>query len=258
MSEYRSTIGARTTYVSGATFRHRPVRYSPLVDLAIFEGDIVLGTLAAIDATPTQPEPDDQVTLGVAISGEQYRWPKGQIPYRVEKAFPRPERLAEAIAHWEARTRIRFIPVEEADLGRYPDRVLFVSQDGCWSSVGRRGGEQLVSIGEACSPGNAIHEIGHTVGLWHEQSREDRDEHVTIKLENVTPGYEHNFDQHVTDGDDVGPYDPASIMHYGAFAFSKSDQPTIVANNGAPIGQRLALSAGDVATVEALYRTQFP
>ena len=32
--------------------------------------------------------------------------------------------------------------------------------------------------------------------------------------QNIEAGKEHNFDQHITDGDDVGPYDFGSIMHY--------------------------------------------
>jgi astacin len=45
-------------------------------------------------------------------------------------------------------------------------------------------------------------------------------------------------------------------MHYGAFAFSKNGQPTIeVLQSGAIIGQRTALSAGDIAAIHAMYET---
>ena len=33
----------------------------------------------------------------------------------------------------------------------------------------------------------------HAVGFFHEQSRPDRDEHVTINLGNVVKGMKHNF-----------------------------------------------------------------
>ena len=56
-----------------------------------------------------------------------------------------------------------------------------------------------------------------------------------------------------TDGDDVGPYDYGSIMHYPATAFSKNGQPTIVTKNGATIGQRQGLSPGDIAAVQSMY-----
>ena len=81
-----------------------------------------------------------------------------------------------------------------------------------------------------------LHEMGHTVGLWHEQSREDRDQFVRIDWANIQAGMEHNFDQHITDGDDIGDYDYGSIMHYPATAFSSTGLPTIVALGGQPIG----------------------
>ena len=64
---------------------------------------------------------------------------------------------------------------------------------------------------------------------------------------------EHNFDQHITDGDDLGSYDYGSIMHYPSNAFSSNGQPTIVATGGQTMGQRNGLSEGDVSTVASMY-----
>lgn len=253
MSEFRSTTDPKVGRISGNTFQHREVRYSALHGVAIFEGDIALGTVDQIEAVSRDPEVRKLVPEGIAIPGEQYRWPGGRIPYRIDPDLPHPERVTEAIAHWQARTKIRFIPLDSSNLNQFPDRVFFTAQDGCWSHVGRQGREQVISIGDDCSLGNAIHEIGHAAGLWHEQSREDRDQYVTINRQNIIPGMEHNFDQHITDGDDIGPYDYGSIMHYPATAFSKNGQPTIVAKNGAPIGQRQGLSPVDVEAVKTLY-----
>jgi hypothetical protein len=91
------------------------------------------------------------------------------------------------------------------------------------------------------------------VGLWHEQSREDRDRHVRIEWANIEPGREHNFSQHITDGDDIGGYDFGSIMHEGRTAFGIDGSVTIQTLGGQAIGQRSALSAGDIAAVRVMY-----
>ena len=63
------------------------------------------------------------------------------------------------------------------------------------------------------------HEIGHAIGLYHEQMRHDRDEYVTVNRNNMKDTYEawKNFKVMTKDQyqDFSKPYDYLSIMHYG-------------------------------------------
>ena len=60
----------------------------------------------------------------------------------------------------------------------------------CCSFVGKRGnGPQAISIGKNCDKfGIVVHELGHAVGFWHEHTRPDRDDWVTIIRENIMVG----------------------------------------------------------------------
>lgn len=63
------------------------------------------------------------------------------------------------------------------------------------------------------------HEIGHAMGLFHEQSRPSRNDYVHILEDNIDQTYISNFDQKLeTDVDYHGvPYDFTSDMHYSTY-----------------------------------------
>ncbi|XP_056592525.1 hatching enzyme 1.2-like [Triplophysa dalaica] len=134
------------------------------------------------------------------------------------------------------------------------DYMYFSYGEGCASSVGCVGGEQRIVIGHKCSVGNICHEILHALGLYHEHSRIDRDQYITIISENIKSGMEKNF--LAKDGNTLGlQYDLESILHYGNNYFSSNGGPTIVSkDNTVTIGQRTRLTALDVQKIRKLYQ----
>jgi hypothetical protein len=253
----------RTSLIPGITFTSRPVQYAVVDGRAVFEGCIVLGTVeelerqTALASSAAAESPEDvEVAHGVAITGQHFRWPGALMPYTINASLPNQQRVRDAVQHWQQNTNMRFVERTAGNASQYPNFVEVIPSDGCWSQVGMRGGRQEIGLADGCGLGATVHEFGHAWGLWHEQSREDRDSFVTINWANIESGKEHNFNQHISDGDDIGAYDYGSIMHYGRFAFSKNGLATIEPKqSGVTIGQRTGLSAGDIAAVHSIYQT---
>ena len=100
-------------------------------------------------------------------------------------------------------TCIRFRYFDSDDSLRGKDYLQYFRGTGCWSQVGKTGGRQPVSIGYGCEAVRIFgkfcskfvglqlsivaHETLHALGLWHEQSRTDRDGFIRINLDAIMP-----------------------------------------------------------------------
>jgi hypothetical protein len=216
-----------------------------------------------------QPPNQDMMQDAGFSAAFRFYWPNGEIPFEIDPSFPSPNRILLAIDHWNTRTsRIRLVQRPQAN--NQVDFVRFVSGGGCASFVGRQGGGQQVVLAPGCGVPQIIHEIGHVVGMFHEQSRNDRDQHLTVLLTNVPSDRRHNFNQYLSAGFDFGPFDFNSIMLYPPRSFSSTGQPSMT-RVGDPNGFQdfglftpgvggvtQGLSAGDIFAVDAIYNFFFP
>ncbi|CAI5783338.1 astacin-like metalloendopeptidase [Podarcis lilfordi] len=187
------------------------------------------------------------------------RWPKKrgivQIPYVISYKYDESsvKILKGAFEDFSKFTCIKFVPYSNQR-----DFIAIAPLSGCFSSVGRIGGMQVVSLAPAClrkGKGVALHELMHVVGFWHEHSRADRDKYISISWDEILTGFEINF-MKSWNTNMLVDYDYSSVMHYGRNAFSMSGSATItpLSSSLTFLGQRWNLSNSDVARVNKLYK----
>ncbi len=140
--EFRSSPEVRSGFVKGNTFGYRPVKYSVIDGEAIFEGDIVLGSVDEMERLSTELANERDVARGVVITGAQFRWPGGVVPFTIDPVLPNTSRVTDAIAHWHERTGIRLVARTNEQ-----NFVTFRPGNGCSSSVGMRGGAAIHHAG---------------------------------------------------------------------------------------------------------------
>ena len=165
------------------------------------------------------------------------------------------------------------------------NRIRFQNSSFNNSPVGVQGGAQIINIVNWGTQIIICHEIYHSLGFWHEQSRSDRGTFITINANSICGSGVTNactagtaagqcclcldpagnciscaFNFNIQGGASIyGTYDFDSFMHYGRSSFSCDGLDTITVN--APwnaqwqnaIGQRTHFSYFDAITCRALY-----
>jgi len=215
-------------------------------------------------------------------------WPNGVVPYAFgSNTTPAMRQAAlDAMITLESVAGLTFIAATQPEDGT---RIVFWDSDVNSSPIGYSppisfGGlsfpkERIIRVTSWGWQAIIMHEIMHSLGIKHEQSRSDRDTYVEIIGSNIESGKSHNFSR--SGGPTFGNYDFQSIMHYSNCAFSDCENPwcsigepatdmspeipatpgcyTVVVKppydafwNGR-IGNRSFLSDGDVGTLRSLY-----
>jgi len=197
----------------------------------------------------------------------EYVW----VPYVMTSNIDdvRRESFEAAVKMWTDSTCI--VPYEVAsDPGINFITVDVVSESSCYSSgLGLYSG--TINLGwckDAIHIGNMAHEIGHSLGMLHEQSRMDAAQeyhgegpYLTILWQNIDAGWQSQYlpsaSEYLGSADDgsgdlysgYAPYDFGSLMHYpGGDAFD-----TVDGVSEALVGQRSHLAGSDIMQALDMY-----
>lgn len=218
-----------------------------------FQGDMLLDD--------EQLEAMKQNTSDVSNSAWISRkWTKSgstvNIAYVISSSFTSRQRqmIAKGIQDYTDRTCIRF--VRRTSQRNYIN-IQKREADRCQSAIGMGRGSQNLFLGDNCfTHATIVHEFMHAIGYYHEQSRSDRDSHVTIHWENIIPRLRYNFQKCNHCNNQGLQYDLQSVMHYPDWAFSTGGgKKTITCKTANPckIGNRQGFSANDLQGINKLY-----
>lgn len=197
---------------------------------------------------------------------DAHLWTGGKVYFEIDPSFIGGEiiMINAAIQHWRDNSSLEFI--SRTNQNNYVRIERGEDSSGLYSDyVGMKGGKQIINLEpNIFVTGNIIHEIGHTIGFYHEQSRTDRGNAIVVNFNNIIPHSPQNVNQFQTyatlgeSGSQIGNFDFNSIMLYSSWALSDFIHPTMTRLDGSTFwAQRVSLSAGDIETAAYIYGPPF-
>jgi len=260
------------TPVLGTTsFEGKQITYEVKDGLAIYQSDMVLGSAAQVAAgkftgrlpaiSPKRTKPDS-ITIGPNPLSATGLWPVVNGVVRVPYTNPSLVNAANinaAIAESNAQMAgvVEWVPATASDVNLVEfDFDPGQGGGGCESAVGMVGGTQYIGGSYTCTTTTILHEMGHALGLFHEQSRADRNSYVNYLEQNIDKPQHGNFDIIGSSSVDSGLYNYASIMEYGPFEFARDGVSPVLETIPAGMVLSTALpqyTTGDLDGIMRLY-----
>jgi Astacin (Peptidase family M12A) len=240
-------------------------------DYAVYQGDILFpvelvqgASSSEITAQGNRMQDGYCYKKAVICWDRSYLWPNKTLSYSFDAGVGPALRGVVAQAAQKFFQRAGITLVENGGADRVLIKQLSPKDDrGGSSAIGRVEGVQEMFFQPDAPLATVLHEFGHALGLWHEQSRADRDNYIRLIKGNIKEDRVHNFE--LKDDPDMahidGPYDFASLMHYPANAFAKDESKPVFelvnpsSYDISKIGNATDLSPGDVLALANLYDT---
>ena len=196
-------------------------------------------------------------------NGKYRSWPNGRIPYTyVRDGNGNPyvnsttrTRLSQAMTNWELKTegRVKFRAKQASDTA-----YVRITQGSplVRPFVGYRAGQvQTLMLRDSEYVTVCKHELGHVIGLHHEQRRTDRLNYIQVRTGNIvnTTTCKYQFATCST-CKKVGTYDRISVMHYRTTDLANCRTgPVLLKLDGSAINHYWQLSTKDVNAVKVMY-----
>lgn len=226
------------------------ISYQRINGQNVFNGDMII-TDDQLSASP--PKKTDVQTEG---HGQNNIWPGATIYYSISSNFNTNERsvITSAINDWANKTGLSFV---SRNTGTYL-RIQRGSANNC--TVGYVSNATM-NLSDPTAKGIVVHELGHAIGLHHEQLRADRDTYIDVKWNNISQSAQSSYN--IMTGLNYGgtTFDFSSIMLYGSYngyGAINSSLPTTTRKNGTTwvdpswSGSKTP-STGDVNWVKTMY-----